>query len=91
MPALAFEGWSAPPTRPLRAHFAFSGVVEFRDLESSEKLILDAGRVALKYRKALKKLQEGISSSLDPDSFLMSFEAGENKLKEQILKFFEAV
>lgn len=74
---------------PKESAFGFSGVTEFRDLESSDRLILDAGRMAARYRKSLKKLQETLRTSLQEGSFSMTFEAGQVKLKDQLLNFFE--
>ncbi|MDB5038065.1 MAG: hypothetical protein JWQ35_1593 [Bacteriovoracaceae bacterium] len=74
---------------PREAEFNFSGVMEFRDLESSDRLVLDAGRAANRYRKVLKKLQESLKAPLSEGSFSMTFQAEEGKLKEQLLKFFE--
>jgi uncharacterized protein (DUF58 family) len=73
------------------AEFDFSGVLEFRDLESSDKLILDSGKIASRYRKALKKLQADLQDSIASSGFLKTFEADPTKIKEQLLMFFEAM
>lgn len=71
--------------------FGFSGVVEFRDLESSDKLILDSGKISVRYRKALKKLQSELSDLLGDSGFVKTFESSPTKLKNQLLEFFEAM
>ncbi len=76
---------------PQETHFDFSGVVEFRDMESNDKLILDSKSVSHKYRKALKMHQEFLSQDLPENSFAMTFLAGKDKIENQLLKFFEAM
>lgn len=71
--------------------FKFQGVLEFRDLESVDRLILDATRIASKYRKALRGLQSEIDSLLGDAGSLKTFQAETPKLRDQLLEFFEAI
>jgi hypothetical protein len=71
--------------------FDFSGVLEFRDLESPDRLILDSEKMAKLYRSTLKQLQEDLQSCLEEGSFSMTAKVESGSLKEQLVSFFERV
>ncbi|MBN8554567.1 MAG: DUF58 domain-containing protein [Deltaproteobacteria bacterium] len=74
---------------PEEVSFKFSGVIEFSDLESSEKLILDSRSVRSAYLKKLAELQNALDKRTSESFFHMTLAAQDEKLEKQLMKFFE--
>lgn len=75
---------------PRESQFSFTGVTEFLDLESPDKLVLDSAYVRRKYLRSLNQLQNQLSREIDRGSFTTVISSGE-KLQDQLLKFFEGL
>lgn len=74
---------------PREANFDFSGVVQFEDFESSEKLILDSKLAEKTYVSALKKLQRSLESVNDDKSFFQVSVVKQESLENALFNFFE--
>jgi hypothetical protein len=74
---------------PKEISFEFSGVVEFADLESTERLILDSKSVKSVYLKKLRELQAECQKRVSDSFLFMTFPSEGEKLEAQLLKFFE--
>ncbi len=76
---------------PKEIDFPFEGVVEFKDLESSDKLVLDSRSVKRRYQVVFQELQQALlKATLEQGSFL-PVRAGGEKLENQLLSFFESL
>lgn len=71
--------------------FGFSEVLEFRDLESSSKLLLDGRVVRKSYLKALEELQHEWTKDLDEESFFMPVCADLTSIEKDLQSFFEHI
>ncbi len=70
--------------------FSFENVIQFRDLESSQKLTLDTNIVRQKYLKALADHQSKVRG-LIPEAYFMQILANSNNVETDLLSFFEAM
>lgn len=69
--------------------FLFSETIEFRDLESSERLLLDSRAVKKAYLEALSRLNRSWDQFLDSPSFRMEVVAELPRLERQLQELFE--
>ena len=69
--------------------FEFKGVIEFRDMESRDRLTLDSRSEKKKYKAALEGLQNNLMRLAREPSFYMPLHVGAQKLELQLLEFFE--
>ncbi len=74
---------------PQEAQFKFEGVLEFRDYESSGKLLLDSRVAKTTYARALLELQQEWSQLVSEPSFFVTYTASPEKIEEQLSEFFE--
>lgn len=70
--------------------FSFENVIQFRDLESSQKLTLDTNIVKQKYLKALMDHQSKLRGMI-PRANFMQVLANPDKVETDLLNFFEAM
>lgn len=76
---------------PQEASFDFKETIEFRDLESSDRLILDGQAVKKRYLVELTNLQRMIQSALVEPSTWTSVRSSGESIELQIQKFFEVL
>lgn len=71
------------------AHFSFSDAIEFHDLESADRLLLDSRTVQKPYLYALSALNREWDQLLGSHSFRIQMTATIKDLEKQLLEFFE--
>jgi len=71
------------------AQFAFNDVIEFRDLESPHKLVLDAGMTRKLYLKTLSELQTDWDQMIRTQGHRFQFLADLGLIERQLTEFFQ--
>lgn len=73
---------------PRELQFHFSDVIEFRDMESSERLVLDSKLIQKVYLKNLESHQAELNKCMEEGDVFYVINS-EEKLEKQLLYFFE--
>ena len=76
---------------PREQSFDFRYPQEFRDLESSDRLILDPKAIRRRYQQALQELKTNLPKGLLHPSFYMSVLSEGEDMQKQLFHFFENV
>jgi len=74
---------------PMEKNFGFSGVLEFEDLESPSKLVLDSKSVRAAYLRSLSRLQDDWRRRLRDKGRFLEMAALQEQMSVQLRRLFE--
>lgn len=75
---------------PLEKNFSFEGVLQYLDLESRDKLVLDSRAIRKKYLETFRNQQEDLQQILGSAKYQLSV-VESSPVEEHLVKFYEAL